>query len=360
MATPRPKKSQNTDKWMIYGATGYTGRLITIEALKQGLKPTLAGRNAEKVSTMAEEFDLPWSAFSVDDEAAVQIALKDTALLLSVAGPFSATANQMMDACIKTGTHYLDVTGEISVFELAAEKGAAAKKAGVTLLPGVGFDVVPSDCIAAHTAARSKNPVSLTLAIKSSGLASRGTAKTGVEGLGKGTAVRRSGKIEYLRAGSLLRDFDFGNGAEKYVGISWGDVSTAYHSTRIGDIDVYFPYEGPIKSMTQLSRHMGLLMSMGFVQKFLKKQIDKIPAGPTKDQRCKAGSIVRAEVTDNDGSVFISQLVTPNGYSLTAQSAVLCAQKVRAGEAGPGFKTPSLAFGASFINELDGCLLEDH
>ena len=360
MAKRPTKIVQNTDNWMIYGATGYTGRLIAIEALKRGLKPTLAGRNAEKVSAMAEEFGLPWSAFSVDDEAAVQIALKDKALLLSVAGPFSATARQMMDACIKTGTHYLDVTGEISVFELAAEKGAAAKKASVTLLPGVGFDVVPSDCIAAHTAARSKNPISLTLAIKSGGFASRGTAKTGVEGLGKGTAVRRSGKIEYLKAGSQLRDFDFGNGTEKYVGMSWGDVSTAYHSTSIGDIDVYFPYDGPIKSMTQISRHMGLLMGMGFMQRFLKKQIDKIPAGPTKDQRSNAGSIVRAEVTDADGSVFISQLVTPNGYSLTAQSAVLCAVKVMAGDAAPGFKTPSLAFGASFVSQLDGCSLEDH
>jgi len=360
MEKTQSKNAPITGNWMIYGATGYTGRLITVEAVKQGLTPTLAGRNAEKVSAMAEEFGLPWSAFSVDDEAAVEIALQDKALLLSVAGPFSATANQMMNACIKTGTHYLDVTGEISVFELAAEKDAAAKKAGVTLLPGVGFDVVPSDCIAAHTAARCKNPVALTLAIKSGGLASRGTAKTGVEGLGQGIAVRRAGKILYEKAGSLLRNFDFGNGAEKYVGLSWGDVSTAYHSTSIGDIDVYFPYDGPIKSMTQISRHLGPLMRLGFMQKFLKKQIDKIPAGPTTNQRGNAGSIVRAEVTDKDGSVFISQLVTPNGYSLTAQSAVLCSQKVMAGDTTPGFKTPSLAFGATFVDQLDGCVLEDH
>ena len=354
------QKAAAADKWIIYGATGYTGRLIAIEALKQGLRPTLAGRNPEKVAAIAEQMNLPWAAFSVDDKDAVRLALQDKTLLLSVAGPFSATANQMMDACIETGTHYLDVTGEIDVFELASHKGTAAKKAGITLLPGVGFDVVPSDCLAAHTAARSKSPVSLTLAIKSSGLASRGTAKTGIEGLGKGTAVRRDGKIEHVKAGSLLRDFDFGNGLEKYVGLSWGDVSTAFHSTGIGDIDVYFPYEGPIKSMTKISRHMGLLMGMRFMQNFLKKQINKIPAGPTSQQRSGAGSMLRAEVTDENGSVFISQLATPNGYSLTAQSAVLCSMKVMKGGIEHGFKTPSLAFGVALLDELDGCKLADH
>jgi len=360
MAKTRKAKNKKAEDWLIYGATGYTGRLIAIEALKRGLRPTLAGRNAEKVAAIAEQMNLPWTSFSVNDEDAVRQALKDKSLVLSVAGPFSSTAYQMMDACIDTGCHYLDVTGEIDVFELAASKSKAAKKAGVTLLPGVGFDVVPSDCLAAHTAARSKNPASLTLAIKSGGFASRGTAKTGIEGLGKGTAVRRNGKIEYVKAGSLLRDFDFGNGPEKYVGLSWGDVSTAYYSTRIADIDVYFPYDGPIKSMTKISRHMGLLVGMRFVQNFLKKQVDKIPAGPTSQQRAGAGSILRAEVTDENGSIFISQLSTPNGYSLTAQSAVLCCMKIMAGGVEHGFKTPSLAFGVALLNELDGCKLEDH
>ncbi len=353
-----PKTS--TDNWIIYGATGYTGRLITAAAAKQGLRPTLAGRNAQKVEALAKEYDLPWVAFSVDDSAAVHSALKDKNVLLSVAGPFSATADQMMDACIKTGTHYLDVTGEIDVFELAASKDEAAKKAGVTLLPGVGFDVVPSDCLAAHTAAHSKNPISLKLIIKGLGGPSRGTAKTGVEGLARGTAVRRGGKITYLPAGKLVQDFDFGGGLESFIAVSWGDVSTAYHSTRIGDIEVYFPNIGPIKTMSKLSKYLGPLMGTRFVQNFLIKQIDKMPAGPTEAERDKAGSLLRAEVTDKDGSVFISQLTTPNGYSLTAQSAVVCAQKIMAGGIEHGFKTPSLAFGPSFVTQLTDCIMEDH
>jgi len=346
--------------WMIYGVTGYTGRLIAEAAKARGLSPTLAGRNAEKVRAIANELDLPWAAFSVDDKDAVATALKEKTLVLSVAGPFSATADQMMEACIKTGTHYLDVTGEIAVFELAAKKDARAKAAGVTLLPGVGFDVVPSDCLAAHTAARSKKPVSLKLAIKSDGNASRGTAKTGVETLGAGTAVRRGGQIHYVRAGSLIRKFDFGHGSEDYIAVSWGDVSTAYYSTSIGDIEVYFPHEGPIKTMTTMSKYLGPLMKTNWCQNFLKKQIDKMPAGPTEEQRANAETILRAEVMDESGAIFISQLKTPNGYSLTSDSAIICVQKILVGDIEFGFKTPSLAFGAGLIDEMQGCILKDH
>lgn len=345
---------------IIYGATGYTGRLIADEAKKQGLTPTLAGRNAEKVRTMAEELDLPWAAFSVDDLHAVATALKGKKALLSVAGPFSATAEQLMTAAIEARVHYLDVTGEIPVFEMAAKLGPKAKEAGITLLPGVGFDVVPSDCLAAHTAARSRNPVSLRLAIKGLGGPSRGTAKTIVEALGIGTAVRRSGIIDHIRPGSLLSDFDFGNGAEQYIAVSWGDISTAYHSTSIGDIEVFFPYEGPIRSMNKVSRYLGPLMKMGWLQTVLKNQIDKQPAGPTSEERDQAGAELRAEVIDESGAKFISQLTTPNGYSLTAETAVTSALKVLEEDIEPGFKTPSLAFGANYIREFDGCRLEDH
>lgn len=349
-----------TDNWIIYGATGYTGRLITEEAVKKGLRPTLAGRNAAKVQKIASEFDLPWTAFSVDDTPAVLTALKDKYLLLSVAGPFAATASQLMNACIESGTHYLDVTGEIDVFELAASKDAAAKKAGITLLPGVGFDVVPSDCLAAHTAAHSKNPVSLKLAIKSLGPPSRGTAKTMVEALGRGTAVRRGGRISFVGPGSLLRDFDFGNGCEQYVAVSWGDIATAYHSTSIADIEVYFPYVGQVKSMTTASRILGGLMQKKILQAFMKKQVDKMPSGPDEESRCGTGSVLRAEVTDESGAVFISQLSTPNGYSLTAEAAVLCCIRLFEKHAETGFKTPSLAFGSNLLNDLSGCKLEDH
>ena len=205
-----------TGKWMIYGATGYTGKLIAKEAVAQGETPTLAGRNADKVRALAEKLGLPWAAFSVDDPDAVKAALKGHQAVLSVAGPFSATAQQMMDACIDTGAHYLDVTGEIEVFELAASLSGRAKAAGVTLMPGVGFDVVPSDCLAAHTVKRVEKPASIVIAIKGLSGASQGTAKTAVESLGSGTMVRKGGKIISTPAGKLMRDFDMGSGLNRF------------------------------------------------------------------------------------------------------------------------------------------------
>lgn len=348
-----------TQKWMIYGATGYTGELIAHMAKARGFEPTLAGRNPEKVQKLATKLGLPWAAFSVDDAHAVEAAISDYSAVLSVAGPFSATAEQFINACIKTKTHYLDVTGEIAVFELAASLNDAAAEAGITLLPGVGFDVVPSDCLAAHTAKRATAPMSLTIAIKGLGGPSRGTAKTAIESLGNGTLVRENGILRTKAAGALKRTFTLGGTTDEYLAVSWGDVSTAYYSTDIDNIDVYFPNEGPIKSMTKLSRFIGPVLKLSSVQSFIKNQIDKMPAGPTDAERKRDTSALLAEVTDKDGTVYQSTLTTPNGYSLTADSAVACVIKLLNEDIKSGFQTPSLAFGPTFLNELQDCVLTD-
>lgn len=348
-----------TNDWMIYGSTGYTGGLIIKEALGRGLRPTLAGRNPDKVRALAEKHGLPWTAFSVDDTEATMDALEDHRAVLSVAGPFSATAKQMMQACIASKTHYLDVTGEIAVFEQAAELGPQAKAAGIALIPGVGFDVVPSDCLAAHTAARSKKPQTLKIYIQGLGNASRGTAKTAVESLGKGTSVRRDGAIVQTPAGKLTDQRDVSGGMNDFIAVSWGDVSTAYHSTGIPDIEVYFPADRQMKTMLNLSRYMGPVMKSAFMQGFLKKQIDQMPAGPDEKARERETSVILAEVTDADGSITSSKLATPNGYSLTAESAVMSVQKLLNSPDTIGFLTPSKAFGADFVTGLSDCILTD-
>ncbi len=347
------------DPFLIYGATGYTGKLIAREAVSRGLKPILGGRNPDTVQALARELDLDWLWFDVDDRARMEQALARVHAVLSVAGPFSATARQLMNGCIMAQCHYLDVTGEIDVFELAAGKHGDAGAAGVVLMPGVGFDVVPSDCIAAHTAARATSPQALRLAIKGLGGPSRGTAKTGVEALGSGLSVRKDGTIVKKRAGSLRRKFDLGAGPEDFVGVSWGDVSTAYHSTGIGDIEAYFPYAGPIKSMTRMARLAGPILKLRPVQNALKRQIDKMPAGPSEADRAAGGAEILAEVTDADGTVWRSKLDTPNGYSLTAEAAVAATTRVLTGDVTAGFQTPAKAFGAGFVETLAGCTITD-
>lgn len=132
----------NDSDWIIYGANGYTGELIAREAVRQGLKPTLAGRNKAKVEALAQELGLGYKAFGLDNVDAVSEQLQGFKLVMHCAGPFSATSKPMMEACIKAGAHYLDITGEISVFELAQSLNSQAEKADIVLCPGVGFDVI--------------------------------------------------------------------------------------------------------------------------------------------------------------------------------------------------------------------------
>src|SRR6266550_6648973 len=145
--------------WMIYGANGYTGQLIAELANNHGEKPILAGRNAAKVRALAEKLGLPWRAFALD-----RPDLRDIELVLHCAGPFSATSRPMVDACLLARAHYLDITGEIDVFESVLGRDEEARQRGIVLLPGAGFDVVPSDCLAALLKQRLPSATKLELA----------------------------------------------------------------------------------------------------------------------------------------------------------------------------------------------------
>jgi short subunit dehydrogenase-like uncharacterized protein len=135
--------------FLIYGANGFTGSLIAHEAVARGQRPVLAGRNAAAVAALARDVGLEYRAFALDDPGKVVEGIRGMQAVLHCAGPFAHTYRPMAEACLQAGVHYLDVTGEVAVFEGLAARAAADKAAGVMLLPGVGFDVVPSDCLAA-------------------------------------------------------------------------------------------------------------------------------------------------------------------------------------------------------------------
>ena len=160
--------------FLIYGATGYTGRLIAEHAVERGLNPVLAGRRAEAVRALADRLRLRHRVFGLESRKALVEGLNGMTAVLHAAGPFSATSAPMAEACIAAGVHYCDVTGEIDVFEDLADLDARAKAVGIMLMPGVGFDVVPSDCLAAHVVARLPNAARLRLSIGGLTKASRG------------------------------------------------------------------------------------------------------------------------------------------------------------------------------------------
>ena len=346
------------DRILIYGATGYTGKLVARRPKQQGLRPILGGRSPAKLKSVAGQMAFEHRTVDLNDRAGLEKVLKEVDVVLHIAGPFSQTSRQMVDACIATGTHYLDITGEIDVFEACAARDAEARKAGVMLMPGVGFDVVPSDCLAAHMKRRMPDASELTLAISGLGSMSRGTAKTGVESIRFGTRIRREGKILSSKA-PLVREIDFGQGVKKSVAVGWGDVSTAYHSTGIPNITVYFEATAQLEQAANIGPFLRWLLSTGPAQRMLKKKIDQQPEGPDDAQRAEGYSILLGEAVNEAGDRVVSRLRTPEGYSLTALTSLEIVRRAMQGNAVPGYQTPSSVFGPDFITEFPGCELED-
>ena len=256
------------------------------------LRPVLAGRNADRVGRIAKALNLPYRSFSLNDPAEVRQGLAGIAAVLHAAGPFSATSRPMAEGCIEAGAHYCDITGEIDVFESLAGFDARARAAGVMLLPGCGFDVVPSDCLAAHLVARLPGAVKLRLSIGGLTRFSQGTAKTMVEGVARGAAVRVDGRI-VERPRPPRSSADFGHGPKPTIGVSWGDVSTAWRSTGIPDIGVFFEADRAMRAVADMPPAIKRVFSLKFVQRMLTTLIDRrLPPGPTARGRELTGSAI--------------------------------------------------------------------
>ena len=342
--------------FILYGAYGYTGRLITRMAADHGLTPLLSGRNGEKLEAMHQEFGYDYRAVDLKNRTELDALLADFPVVLHAAGPFEHTAAPMIAACLRTGTHYLDITGEIPVFALAAKQGPEAKRAGIMLMPGVGFDVVPTDCMAAYLKSKMKEATELTLAFawKGGGL-SHGTAKTMLGGLGEGGAIREHGKIKKVRAAYDTRDFPFTQQVSlNAVTIPWGDVFTAYFTTGIPNIKTYFAVPpAQIKTMKR-SNWLAPLLKLGPVRNYLRKKIEARPAGPDDEQRAKAETYIYGEVKDVSGKTVAARLRTPEGYTLTGITSLMIVRRVLDGKAEAGYQTPAGLFGADFILEVAG------
>jgi short subunit dehydrogenase-like uncharacterized protein len=265
----------------------------------------------------------------------------------------------MADACLRDGIHYLDITGEIAVFEALAARDAEARDAGVMLLPGVGFDVVPSDCLAAHLVRRLPSATRLALAFDARGGMSRGTATTMVEKAGGGGMIRRNGLLEPVPAAWRTRRIDLGSGPTDVTTIPWGDVSTAFHSTGVGNIEVYTAMPPIARRAMIATRYLGWLLAAAPVRRALIGLVRSRAPGPSASTRAREVSRLWGEATDRAGRRVVARMTTPQSYALTALTAVAAVRKVLDGMATPGFQTPSRAFGADFILEVPGVRRED-
>lgn len=347
---------------LIYGAYGYTGQLITERAVDAGLTPIVAGRDRAKTTNLAHKYGLEHRVFSLDDPTAVARALESASVVLHCAGPFVNTAQPMVAACIQTGTHYLDITGEIDVFEALAAQNDAAEEAGITLLPGVGFDVVPTDSVAAHLAERMPDAHTLDIAFMGLGRVSQGTLRTAISQMGSGGVVRREGALQTVPPGWTTRTVDFGEdgpGQRTVISIPWGDVATAYRSTDIPNITTYTYLPKTPRTLLKWSRYLQWLLQLPVVQQLLDRWVDQLPPGPSAEERERGRSFVWGSVRNAAGDEAITRLTAPEGYTFTAHAAVSAAQHTLNGDAAPGYQTPSTAFGPDFALEIDGVSRHD-
>jgi short subunit dehydrogenase-like uncharacterized protein len=338
---------------ILYGSYGYTGQLIARECKAKGLDVILAGRNQQALQIQSSEIGYSYEVVEVADVVALQQLLEKGSLVIHCGGPFQFTANAVVNACLQTKTHYTDITGEHQVFEMLAGYDSKARAAGITIMPGTGFDVVPSDCLALHLKNRLPSATHLQLAFSmSKGGMSRGTSRTMTEGLGEGSMIRRDGKLTPIALGKKIVEIDFGSFKSKALNIPWGDISTAWRSTGIPNIEVYMAANDKLIRSAKLSPYVNWLLRQRWVKNFMQRKIDRSPAGPSEEKRSSGKSFLWGKVWDASGSSCVSTLETVSGYTLTASTSVLIAEKILRGDFKTGYQTPAMAYGEDLILEI--------
>ncbi|WP_156889769.1 saccharopine dehydrogenase family protein [Planococcus lenghuensis] len=341
-----------TGSWMIYGANGYTGELIAREAVKQGMTPILAGRSEEKVQALARELNLESRVFSLDQNVSSHLA--GIRLVLHCAGPFQKTSAPMIEGCLAASAHYLDITGEISVFEHTHAQHERAAAAGIVLCSGAGFDVIPTDCTALRLKELLPEATQLALGFDSDSGASRGTLKTMISGLGSGSAERRDGQLIPVPLGSQARTIDFGRGFKSAMGIPWGDVSTAFFTTGIPNISTWIPMPKNRVRGARLASVARPLLNSSFVKHRLQKLIERKVTGPSETSRMQNPAFIWGEAVNSAGTALIVRIRTANVYDVTVFGALEMTARLRQHEFTGGSYTPALLFGSSFIEQLPG------
>jgi short subunit dehydrogenase-like uncharacterized protein len=339
--------------WMIYGANGYTGELIAHEAKARGHSPVLAGRNAEKIGRLATKLGFASRVFGTGSADEIAAHLQGIAIVLHCAGPFSATSAPMVEACLRAKAHYLDITGEIAVFESALARGDEAAKAGIVVCPGVGFDVIPTDCIAAVLKQALPDATHLSLGFDSRARLSPGTAKTSVEGLALGGRVREGGKIIEVPLAYRVRRIDFGDGEKLAMTVPWGDVSTAYHTTGIPNVDVYIPGSARFIASAKRANRIRWLVRWKPVQAFLKRRAGALK-GPNAEARAKLPMYVWGEAVNAKGEKKTARIKTENGYSVTVTGALAVVEYLTSHTPRGGSYTPAKLLGADLVTKLPG------
>lgn len=333
-------------QWLLYGATGYTGRRIAEWCVARGIRPVLAGRRADEVQALAARLGLAHEVFTLDNPDVIVAALRRYTSVLNCAGPFMQTWRPMIEACIVAGTHYLDITGEIEVYEGLAAHEDAARRAGIVMMPAVGFDMVPGDCLALALQQRLRDATQLDIGYSFDGTITRGSIRSALASFVGNNQVRRDHQLVALEQ-PLVRRFDFGPGAldpqAECMATTFGDLSIAWRTTGIANITSYLHYTPSFLALAQVAGEA---------------DIAKLPEGADDAELATHQAFLVGEVRNAAGACRRARLVTPQVYAATFPLAGTIAQRVHEGIGRSGYQTAAGVFGADFILGFDRCRLE--
>jgi short subunit dehydrogenase-like uncharacterized protein len=342
---------------MLYGATGFTGALLAEEAVRAGHRPLLAGRSADKLKPLAERLGLEDVAVGLDDTDGLVRALDGVDLVYHAAGPFVHTSDPMIRACLAAGVHYLDITGEIPVFENTFSYHEAAKEKGIALISGAGFDVIPTDCLAKYVADRLPDADTLDIAFDAITSASGGTTKTQIEMVARGGLVRRGGELVYAPLGRGARRISFNHGEKLALRVPLADLATTYRATGIPNITTYIVLPPAFIRLANLTAPLFPFVQALFASERVRRDlgalVERTVKGPDADFRQTARSYIWARAANEQGDELQAWLETIEAYQFTLLSGIRCIERVLAGDLS-GALTPAEVFGADFVLEIEG------
>jgi len=362
-ATPAPlasnvlqKLPQNREgQVLIYGAYGFSGSGISRLAADYGITPVLAGRNGEKLKWLAESLGYDYVVLSLENNHDNLVAvLKHFEVVLHIAGPYTYTSRPMLDAAVVAGTHYLDLTGENHVIQAQLDRDEEFKRANIMVMPAVGYDVVPTDCLNLHVANKINDPVKLTVVLNGNynavegASASRGTLKSGLEMLSRPLLMRRDGEMVLVPDLQVISRVQDGR-EQTLVQIPWADMVTSYVSTGIPTIEVFQVQQGKIPAwLLRLAQYRaGRRLLNWLIDNFM-------PDGPAAETRENRQTKILSTVTNDAGESASASLITPEGYMLTFHSTLIVARRVIDGDWQAGFQTPAKVYGPDLVLEIPG------
>jgi short subunit dehydrogenase-like uncharacterized protein len=329
---PRFMASESTGPIAVYGATGYTGRLVAAELVRRGAEAVLVGRNAAKLEIVAEDLGgVQTRVAPLDDLAALREALEPCAAVISCAGPFAEHGEPVLTAAIGAGTHYLDTTGEQRYMRRVFDEfGAQAQRARVALLPAMGFDYAPGDMLAAVTAASTEPVDELVVAYAVIGFgASRGTLRSVLGVLAGGDVEWRDGQLAPGPRSRSAGSFDFGEpvGRQRVIRLPAGEHLTVprhvqTHRVRtVLTIATVLPFARLFAPAAPvLMPAVGLLVRTP-ARRAIELAIGRLPEGPSTEDRRRAQFTVVCEASA--GEERKRRVLTGTDlYGLTARTTV--------------------------------------